>query len=330
MSFAARRRGEQWSCGTRRWSGAERSSWRPGSLSSACAPCAGARWERAAPRAAAPELLLVLQRHRNPWVLTPAWVKGSTEITEPFDLLQSLWLCLDGEGGRKCCTDGTCPAPAVVSPLFARESDTLLGNSATEECCFMFAIRYPVASYKLTLFMLFNVSAQEAREVKLVQLLLHWSPLSFLWLQTGENLGGNKRWRNPWSRRKKRCFQLVNWLSHGRRNLGLGNSPLQRHIYLCQQRWNSQDLGPVGQSEYCDQKSVWSKMNILSKHPFSSCAFEQLWNESRVLPLAWAGFGLVWPIGLEGLTSTAAHGVSLVGHCLLWWRSAGWGIKEAF
>lgn len=36
------------------------------------------------------------------------------------------------------------------------------------------------------------------------------------------------------------------------------------------------------------------------------------------------------PRGMQGFTSTPAHGVPLVGHCLFWSKSAGWGIKEAF
>lgn len=183
----------------------------------------------------------------------------------------------------------------------------------------------------------------------------HLSPL--LWLQTGENLSGNKRWRNPWSRRKKCCFKLVNWLSHGRGNLGLGNSPLQRHIYLCKQWWNSQDLGPVRQSEYREHKSMWLKMNILSKHPFFQlCLWAALeWEQgfasvlsrfwsclAPALSLLWAqrwilGVGEVLGCptastsrGMQGFTSTPAHGMPLVGHCLFSSKSAGCGIKEAF
>lgn len=191
------------------------------------------------------------------------------------------------------------------------------------------------------------------------QLLLHWPFVStlFLWLPTGENLSGNERWRNPWGRRKKRCLKLVNWLSHGRGNLGLGNSPLQRHIYLCKQRRNSQDLGPVRQSEYHERKGVWLKMNILSKHPFFQlCLWAALeWEQgfASVLSRVWSCFApvlsLLWvqrqilgvgevpgcptastPRGMQGFTSTPALGVPLVGHCLFWSKSAGWGIKEAF
>ena len=107
----------------------------------------------------------------------------------------------------------------------------------------------------------------------------------FSLIQTGENFSGNKRWGNPWSRRKKCCFKLTNWLPHGRGNLGLSNAPLKRLIYLCQQWWNGKNLGPMWQSEYCSLKIMQLKAVIWYSYAFfhphnmhcSSpvCTFEQ-------------------------------------------------------